>query len=62
MVLVCPNFSKDANLLYVVRRIYAPHQPRRRAIMALQFRRVVTGHDASGSAIVKIDEIAKNLV
>src|SRR6516165_4250225 len=30
--------------------------------MALQFRRVVTGHDASGRAIVKIDEIAKNLV
>jgi quercetin dioxygenase-like cupin family protein len=30
--------------------------------MAQQFRRVVTGHDASGRAIVKIDEIAKNLV
>ena len=30
--------------------------------MALQFRRVVTGHDAAGRAIVKIDEIAKNLV
>jgi quercetin dioxygenase-like cupin family protein len=30
--------------------------------MALQFRRVVTGHDASGRAIVEIDEIAKNLV
>lgn len=30
--------------------------------MALQFRRVVTGHDATGRAIVKIDEIAKNLV
>jgi quercetin dioxygenase-like cupin family protein len=29
--------------------------------MAQQFRRVVTGHDASGRAIVKIDEIAKNL-
>ena len=28
----------------------------------LQFRRVVTSHDASGRAIVKIDEIAKNLV
>ena len=27
--------------------------------MALQFRRVVTGHDASGRAVVKIDEIAK---
>jgi quercetin dioxygenase-like cupin family protein len=61
IVLVCPNFSEDANLLYVVRGI-CPHQPRRRAIMALQFRRVVTGHDASGRAIVKIDEIAKNLV
>jgi hypothetical protein len=30
--------------------------------MALQFRRVVTGHDATGRAIVKIDEIPKNLV
>ena len=30
--------------------------------MALQFRRVVTGHDANGRAIVKIDEIAKNQV
>ena len=30
--------------------------------MALQFRRVVTGHDASGRAVVKIDEVAKNPV
>jgi quercetin dioxygenase-like cupin family protein len=30
--------------------------------MALQIRRVVTGHDASGRACVKIDEIVKNLV
>jgi mannose-6-phosphate isomerase-like protein (cupin superfamily) len=30
--------------------------------MAPQFRRVVTGHDANGRAIVKIDEIAKNQV
>ena len=30
--------------------------------MAQQIRRVVTGHDASGRAIVKIDEVAKNLV
>ena len=30
--------------------------------MTLQFRRVVTGHDASGRAIVKIDEIAQNLL
>jgi len=30
--------------------------------MALQIRRVVTGHDASGHATVKIDEAAKNLV
>jgi mannose-6-phosphate isomerase-like protein (cupin superfamily) len=29
--------------------------------MALQFRRVVTGHDANGRAVLKIDEIAKNL-
>ena len=29
--------------------------------MALQFRRVVTGHDADGRAVVKIDEIGKNL-
>ena len=30
--------------------------------MAPQIRRVVTGHDATGRAVVKIDEIAKNLV
>lgn len=30
--------------------------------MAQQFRRVVTGHDATGRAIVKIDEIAENQV
>jgi len=29
--------------------------------MALQVRRVVTGHDASGRAGVKIDEVSKNL-
>ena len=30
--------------------------------MALQIRRVVTGHDSSGRAVVKIDEVARNLV
>ena len=30
--------------------------------MALQFRRVVTGHDETGRAVIKIDEIAQNLV
>ena len=30
--------------------------------MALQLRRVVTGHDDNGHAVVKIDEISKNLV
>lgn len=30
--------------------------------MALQFRRIVTGHDATGRAIVKMDEITKNQV
>jgi quercetin dioxygenase-like cupin family protein len=29
--------------------------------MSLKLRRVVTGHDASGRAVVKIDEIAKNV-
>ena len=29
--------------------------------MALQVRKVVTGHDANGRAVVKIDEIAKNI-
>jgi quercetin dioxygenase-like cupin family protein len=28
--------------------------------MPLQVRRVITGHDASGKAIVKIDEVSKN--
>jgi quercetin dioxygenase-like cupin family protein len=30
--------------------------------MALQVRRVITGHDANGRAVVMIDEIAKNVV
>ena len=30
--------------------------------MALQFRRVVTGHDETGRAAVKIDEVTQNLV
>jgi quercetin dioxygenase-like cupin family protein len=30
--------------------------------MALEVRRVITGHDANGRAVVKIDEIAKNVV
>ncbi len=29
--------------------------------MALQIRRVITGHDANGRAVVKIDEISKNI-
>ena len=28
--------------------------------MALQVRRVITGHDATGRAVVKIDEVCKN--
>jgi hypothetical protein len=30
--------------------------------MALKFRRIVTGHDETGHAVVKIDEVAKDLV
>ena len=30
--------------------------------MAVQVRRVVTGHDAKGRAVVKIDEVSKNIV
>ena len=30
--------------------------------MALQVRRVITGHDKSGKAVVKIDEVSRNLV
>ena len=29
--------------------------------MSLQLRRIVTGHDADGRAVVKIDEVSKNL-
>ena len=29
--------------------------------MALRVRRVITGHDASGKAVVKIDEVAKHM-
>src|SRR6516165_4736558 len=59
IVWICPNFSKDAKLFVCCAREVPA--PRRRPIMALQFRRVVTGHDASGRAVVRIDEIAKNL-
>jgi quercetin dioxygenase-like cupin family protein len=30
--------------------------------MAVQVRRVVTGHDANGRAVVKIDEVSKNVM
>ncbi len=30
--------------------------------MALQLRRVVTGHDANGRAVVTIDEVSKNII
>ena len=30
--------------------------------MAIQVRRVVTGHDAKGRAVVKIDEVSKNII
>jgi quercetin dioxygenase-like cupin family protein len=30
--------------------------------MAVQVRRVVTGHDANGRAVVKMDEISKNVI
>jgi quercetin dioxygenase-like cupin family protein len=30
--------------------------------MAVQVRRVVTGHDANGRAVVKIDELSKNVI
>ncbi len=30
--------------------------------MTLQVRRVVTGHDANGRAVVKIDEVSKNVI
>ena len=30
--------------------------------MSLQIRRVVTGHDAKGNAIVEVDEMAKNVI
>jgi quercetin dioxygenase-like cupin family protein len=30
--------------------------------MSLQIRRVVTGHDAKGKAVIKVDEIAKNVI
>src|SRR5262245_26695681 len=37
-----------------------PQRPRR-TTMALNVRRVITGHDATGKAIVQIDEVAKNI-
>src|SRR6476659_2576617 len=44
------------------RRMIRPHQtPRERYPMSLTVRRVVTGHDKNGRAIVAIDETAKNV-
>src|ERR1700756_3934011 len=60
MVQACPNFSKDTRLFVCCAPKYLD-QSNRRAAMALQFRRVVTGHDATGRATVNIDEMAKNL-
>src|SRR5947207_14714455 len=41
-------------------RCSIPHQGDQ--AMALRVRRVITGHDSKGKAIVKIDEVAKHLV
>jgi len=30
--------------------------------MAIKVRRIITGHDASGKAVVKIDEVSKNVI
>jgi quercetin dioxygenase-like cupin family protein len=30
--------------------------------MAVQVRRVITGHDANGRAVVKVDEVSKNII
>ena len=30
--------------------------------MTIKVRRVITGHDASGRAVVKIDEVSKNVI
>jgi len=39
-----------------------PGAAERRHFMSLQIRRVVTGHDADGGAVIKIDETCRNLV
>lgn len=48
-------------MLYVVG--HQPiRQPQQEVHMSLNVRRVVTGHDATGRAVVKIDEISQNVV
>jgi quercetin dioxygenase-like cupin family protein len=44
------------------REMAKPKSQRRNKTMAVQVRRVVTGHDPKGRAVVKIDEIAKNVI
>jgi quercetin dioxygenase-like cupin family protein len=39
-----------------------PRSPSEGTLMNLQIRRVVTGHDAEGRAVVKIDELSNNVV
>jgi quercetin dioxygenase-like cupin family protein len=61
MVEAFPNFSKDAKLFVCCAQDVSA-SAKKVSTMTLQFRRVVTGHDASGRAIVKIDETAKNVI
>src|SRR5438046_1428430 len=56
-----PEFSElDKSFCMLPER--SNHASRGDPSMALQFRRIVTGHDETGRAVVKIDEVARNFV
>jgi len=54
--------STDCNRLRASANDVARHESREKNPMSLSIRRVVTGHDQNGRAIVSIDETVKNVV
>src|ERR1700730_9821678 len=54
--------STDCNPLSLSANDVARREPREKNPMSLSIRRIVTGHDQNGRAIVSIDETVKNVV
>jgi quercetin dioxygenase-like cupin family protein len=60
--LLTPGPRDSVPPLAAVMRFGSPSDKLEFSTMTLNVRRVVTGHDASGRAVVKIDDVAKNSV